>query len=195
MIAKLISALRRGARVTAAVSSRASSTRRPTARLSCKGRRAYRLDADDADIGAQRPCRDRNARNQTAATDRDDQGIEIRRLLEDLERDCSLAGDDSGLGERVDVEEAFGFGMAQGRQVAVIPRFARHFDARPPAREFRELVGSHRMRQEDRRGHSRGPAGIGHREPVIAARRGDDAAPESCSGRSENRIDCAARLE
>ncbi len=77
-----------------------------------QGRRADRLDADDADTGAQCPRRDRDPGNQTAAADRDDQGIEIGSFLEDLERDGSLTGDDSGIGKRVDVGNAFRFGMA-----------------------------------------------------------------------------------
>ena len=77
-----------------------------------QGRRTRWLNADDADAGPQRPRRDCDARNQTTAPDRDDQSIEVARFLEDLERDGSLAGDDGGIGKRMDIGEAFGFGMA-----------------------------------------------------------------------------------
>ena len=52
------------------------------------------LDADHAGVGAQRPDRDRHPARQPAATDRDEDGGEVRQVLRDLEPDRPLTGDD-----------------------------------------------------------------------------------------------------
>ena len=135
------------------------------------------------------------AGNQTAAADRDEQGIEIGSLFEDLQRDRPLTGDDIGVGERVDIGEIFDLGMPQGCPVAVVPDLARHDHMRAPGIELGYFVGGDGTGQEDRRRHPGCPTGVSNRKPVIAARRGDDAATQSLRRQGEDRIDRAARLE
>ena len=85
--------------------------------------------------------------------------------------------------------------MLQGRPVAVIPDFTRHHYTRSPRVELGYFFGSYGPGYEDRRRHLGRPTGVGNSEPVIAARRGDDAAAQSVWRRGEERIDRAARLE
>ena len=90
MIAKFTGSLRRGAKVTAAVSRLCELDETAGGEAVVQGRCAHRLDPDDADAGLQRLGRDRDPRNQTAAADGDQQRVEIGGLVEDLERDRAL---------------------------------------------------------------------------------------------------------
>ncbi len=55
------------------------------------------LDADDLDVGPPRVRHDRHPRDQPAATDGHDEHVDLRRVLEQLERDRARAGDDRGV--------------------------------------------------------------------------------------------------
>ena len=58
-------------------------------------REACRLDAEDLDVGLHVLRGDRDAGDQSAAPDRDDEGVEPRRGRQHLERYGALAGDDA----------------------------------------------------------------------------------------------------
>src|SRR5215472_1088657 len=121
-IARLRLSLRRGAKVTAAVSRPASELDEAAgrqARVQC--RCAGWFDPDDANGGLQRLGGDRDAGNQTAAANGDEQRVEIGRVVENLERNCALPGNHVRIGEEVYVDEAFVRGKLQRRPVAVVP--------------------------------------------------------------------------
>ena len=65
-----------------------------------------RLHAQHLDAGLERPGRGRHARDQPAAADRHHQRVELRRLLEHLQRDGALAGDHRGVVVGMDEGEA-----------------------------------------------------------------------------------------
>ena len=65
------------------------------------------LDADDLDRWLERLRRDRDAGDQSAAADRDDDLVEVRRVGQHLERDGALAGHDGGIVVGMDEGEAF----------------------------------------------------------------------------------------
>ena len=75
------------------------------------------LDADHLDVGLERLGGDRNAGNQPAAADRDDQRVEVRRVLEHFERDGPGAGDDLRIVERMDEDIAV-FAASSSRALA-----------------------------------------------------------------------------
>jgi len=81
--------------------------------------------------------------NQAAPADRDEQRIEVRSLVEDLERNRPLTSDDVGVGERVDIGEALGFSMLQGRPIAVIPDLTRYHHTRSPRVELGNFFGGY----------------------------------------------------
>ena len=69
---------------------------------------ALGLDADDA--GARPPCLDRgrDAADEPAAADADHDDVDVRHVVDDLETDRAVAGDDRRVVERVDEREALG---------------------------------------------------------------------------------------
>ena len=60
-------------------------------------REAICLDADDLDVGAPRMCRDGHPRDQAAASYWDGEHLDVRGVLEQLERNGAGAGDDRGV--------------------------------------------------------------------------------------------------
>jgi hypothetical protein len=133
--------------------------------------------------------------DQTAATDRDQQQGGLRRVLEDLQADRALAGDHRGIGEGVDVAQAFALGGGQRRVVGLVPDTALDADLRVPGLELRGLGLRRAVRQVD---DGAGPGlsgGIGDRQAVVAARGGDDAAADVRVVEAEQLVGGAARLE
>ncbi len=64
------------------------------------------LDPDHLDPRLQRLGRRRHAGNQPAAADRNDQRVEIRRILEHFQRDRPRAGHHRDIVERVDEDDS-----------------------------------------------------------------------------------------
>ena len=81
-------------------------------RAACRDRRG--LDADDAHVRDVAPsARAPMPADQTAAADRDQHRIEVGHLLEQLEADRALAGDDTRVVEGMDEDElALGLDLA-----------------------------------------------------------------------------------
>src|SRR5690606_18722376 len=76
----------------------------PTARG--EGGIAGGLDAEDLDVRLERLGGDGAARDQAAAADRDDQGVEIGRVLDELQAADALARDDAFIVEGRDEDVA-----------------------------------------------------------------------------------------
>ncbi|CAH0308671.1 hypothetical protein SRABI128_04428 [Microbacterium sp. Bi128] len=78
----------------------------------------FSLDADDADLAAEffgaRLHRDGNAREESAAADTHQDGVDVGDLFEDLQPDRPLAGDDVDVIEGVDKDGAAFIGVALG---------------------------------------------------------------------------------
>ena len=79
-----------------------------------KTRRAIRLDADDRYARGLRLDGRADSRDQAAAADRNDDGFDVGRLLEDFEPHRALAGDHVGVVERMDEREALACGDLAG---------------------------------------------------------------------------------
>ena len=78
------------------------------------------LHADDLDLRSRRLDRDRDAAGQAPATDRDDDLGQIGHVVEQLEAERPLAGDDVGVVERVHEGHAGLLRARPGRRHALL---------------------------------------------------------------------------
>ena len=151
--------------------------------------------ADDLDLRLHRARGDGVARNQAAAADRDHQHIEIGSLLEHLERDGALPGNDARVVIRMDQREpalglhAFAARLRLGHALAV----EHHLGAMRAGR--RHLHQRRRHRHHDGRRNLEPRRVIGHRLRVIAGRHGDDAAAALGVAERGELVERAAVLE
>ena len=173
----------------------ASSTTRPAWTLACRVGAPSGSTPMIRISGPERLGRDRDARDQAAAADRDDQHIEIGRIRQDLERDRALAGDHRRVGEGMDVGQAITLGAGERRPVALVPDPALDLEPGAPALDLLGLERRDVGRHEHGRGRAGDPAGVGDRGAVIAAGRGDDAAADLGLGERAELADRAPRLE
>jgi hypothetical protein len=138
--------------------------------------------------------RDRSDGLRTA-TDTDDQSLQVRLLLQDLERHGGGAGDHPGIVRRVNGGQAPLLRQARrdrDRLVVVSPLF-----------DERRAVSAHRLvllrvvaeGDADRGGDSEKRCGPGHAQAVIAPRGGDDAAAPLFLGEDRHGGEGVARLE
>ena len=139
-------------------------------------RAVARLDADDLDVRIERPGRHGDARDQPAAADGNDDGVDVVPVLDDLESDGALPRDELLVVERVDVGESFGSHQLLRLLIGVIPDGAVENDLRavgPGGGDLRRCgVGGHA---------DHGPDAVdlrGERDALgmIAGRGADDAA-------------------
>ena len=101
--------------------------------------RALRLDADDPRAGPQRLHRERDAGNEPAAADRHDDQVDLGHVLDDLQAEARVAGDDVVVVERVQEVEAGRLELLDhreelrhlGREADLAAVAARGFDLRP----------------------------------------------------------------
>jgi hypothetical protein len=133
------------------------------------------LHADHAHVGPRGLHRDRDAAGQPAAADRDDDGRQVRQVLEQLEAERSLAGDDVGIVEGMDEREAGLGGPVASRDEAVVDARADDHDAR--AQRFGRLdLGDRRaLRHEHLARHAALPRRQRERLRVVAGASTDDA--------------------
>ena len=144
------------------------------ARLSAFERRG--LDAVDADARAPLLQRRGDAGDQPAAADADHDDVEVRQVLEQLEADRAVAGDDRRVVERVDEAEALrvadplhlGEGLADVRAVEDDPGAV--------AEAGLHLRADRARRHHDRHRHPGRPAGPGVGLAGVPGRQRDDAA-------------------
>ena len=138
-------------------------------------RRALRLHADDPDARLALRRRERDPRDEPAAADRHDQRVELVRVLEQLERDGALAGDDVVVVERVDVRaSALARDLERDGVRLVVAAVGEH-GLRAAALDRGELRERHALRQHDRDGSADELRGERDALAVIAGGRGDDA--------------------
>ncbi len=153
----------------------------PHGRLSAFQRVEHRgieraLDADDLDGGPDAACRNRVAGDQPAAADRHHQHVEVRRILQHLERDGPLPGDDMRIVIRVHPDERTLGGERLGTHLRVGDGFAMQHNSRAIGFGRGDLHERRRDRHHDRRRNAKPARVIGDRLRVIAGRHRDDAA-------------------
>ena len=92
-----------------------------------------RLDAVDPDARPPLLERGRHPRDQPAAADADDGHVDVGQVLEDLEADRAVAGDDERVVERVAVDEALLLADPVERGERLVHGVALEDDPRPVA--------------------------------------------------------------
>ena len=132
-------------------------------------RRAIGLDADDPRLRPKRLHRGGQAGDQTAATDRDEDDVDIGDLVEDVEAERTLAGDHHGIAERMGIGRAGFPGIGERRGIGIVPDRADDLDLGAPCRQLGDLVGDDIGRQEDLGPGAEHMGRAGDGEPVIAA--------------------------
>ncbi len=138
--------------------------------------RPHGLDADDAHRRADRLGGGGHSGDEPAAADRHQQQIDLRHLLEDLEADRRLAGNDCRIGERVDVGPALALRRVAGRPVGVIPDVALPHDPGAPALELLGFARRRVGRQVDHRRRAQPASSVRHAEAMVASGGGHQAA-------------------
>src|SRR5207245_503931 len=89
-----------------------------------------RLHADDADAPLDRPQREADPRAQAAAADWNEHGLDVRKLLRELEPERSLAGDHDLVLERVHERGAAVLDVRRSRGDGVLEHSPRELDVR-----------------------------------------------------------------
>ena len=84
-------------------------------------------------------------RDQSPAADWDDDDIDVRHILQNLQPNRPLAGDDVGVVEARDVCERFLLGEFCGVQFCFVVRFAVQDDVAPSARQLVSLTSGARL--------------------------------------------------
>ena len=171
------------------------SMRRPVCERAQEARGALRLDADHADLGPKRLDGDSDARDQPPAADRNDHGVEVRDLLEDLETDGSRARDDGCVVEAVDIGEAFVGDELVGEVLRLGDVRAVDQDARAELAATRLLHERRDLGHHDRHGDAEVARVPGERERVVARAGRHDAAGARCLRKLQKRVARAALLE
>jgi hypothetical protein len=159
------------------------------------GRQGGRLHADDANGRAPRLHRERDPADEAAAADRNQQGLHVRHLGEELEAERALARDHTGIVEgmdehvvtRIPQRTRVRVGLVEVGavldDVGAVPARRRHLDERGG-------VGHHDG------GRDRQPRRVeGDGEPMIAGAGGDDAAGALIRRELHQQIGGAALLE
>ena len=134
------------------------------------------LDSDQLDVRLDRARGDRDAGHQPAAADRDDDRVEVRRVLEHLEAERARAGDHLRIVEGVDEDVAvLERQLARLGEGIVDDLAVKHDLGAVPAVWVTFTVGVDFRHHDDRR-NPEPLCVIGDRLRVIAGRRGDDSA-------------------
>jgi hypothetical protein len=152
-------------------------------------------DADNADGGALFLDGAGNAADEAASADGDDDGLEVGHLLQQLQADGALSGDDGVVIEGVEEDEAFGVAAAAGFIDGFVEIVAVEDD-------FGSVVagrGDFDQRREDGHADLRADAVlggvIGDGLGMIAGGGGDDAAGAFVRGHGEDSVESAALLK
>ena len=133
--------------------------------------------------------------DQAAAADPDHHDVQVRNVLEQLQADRAVAGDDRRVVERVDELEALGVAdpLHLGEGLA---------DVGPMQDDSRAVAETRvHLRADGTGGHGHGdrnasrPAGPGVGLPGVSRREGDHAAGPGCLGQRGDPVGHAARLE
>ena len=154
-----------------------------------------RLDAEDADVGLHRFRRDRTARDQTAAADRNDETVQIRRVLEEFHGADTLTRDDPRVVEGRDKDKAFLVAqpvrlLGRAGEVQALDHHGRAMG--PGAVRLHE---GRAFRHDDGHGNAQPGAVIGQGLGVVAGRGRHHAAPALVGRQLQQPVQRAAFLE
>ncbi len=168
----------------------------------CSGRervvqlgRAGRLDSPHRGLAARCGETRHDARNQAATAHRDDHRLDLRKLLDDFERDGRLARHDVGMIERRYDRELLGAGDLLRLDAPILGRAAREDDLPAPLLDPVDFHRGRRFGHHDHRPHAELLRGVRHRLPVISRRKRDDAAFAHGVGEFPDGVVGAADLE
>ena len=141
----------------------------------CRGGEPLRLNADDGDRRPQRLDGDGDARDQSAAADGDDDRVEVGGLLQHLQPQRALAGDDVRVVERMDQNASAlrrqTLREVEGRRQALA--LQQHFG--PEDAGLLHLGVRRRARHHDGDRDAEPPTMVGERLRVVACGHGDNA--------------------
>jgi len=153
------------------------------------------LDADHLEVGLERARRHGAARDHAAAAHRHDQRVELRRILQHLERHRALTRDDTRIVVGMDEHEfllcrdAPRLGGRFGQRVAV------QHHRRAMAARVADLGVGRKGRHHDGGRNTEAPGVIGDALRVVAGRHGDHAALALLVCELQQRVQRAAFLE
>ena len=136
----------------------------------------FDLGAVDGDAGVQRGGGDQAAGEQAAAADRDDQRVEVGDVLQHLQRQRALAGDDAEVVVGVDEHQRMRGGQFPGVGGGFGQGFADQNDIGAPGRGAGDLGRGGEFRHHDGGGDAQQAGVTGDGLGVVAGRHGDDAA-------------------
>ena len=154
-----------------------------------------RLHADDAHIGPRLFHRAGDAADQAAAADRHHDRFDIRKLLQHLEPDRALPGDDLIVIEGMDEGELLLLLQARGLLAGFVIVRAVQDDLRAKAARGGDLYQRRGLRHDDARANAQPRRVKGHALRVIAGARGDHAVRALLRRELQQPVQRAALLE
>ncbi len=154
-----------------------------------------RLDGDDAHVGAEGFHDGDDTSEEATATDGNDERIEVRRLFEDLERECALAGDDVEIVERMDGRGAGGHGECNGVRLRGLKGFTVEHHVGAKAAAARDLHSRRGGGHDDSDSDAELRAVVSEAEGVVAGRGGDNTAGALLGVETEEGMARAALFE
>ena len=133
------------------------------------------LDPDQLDARRQRLGGDRDAAEHAATTDRHDDRVEARQILQHLERDGALAADDVEIVVGVDEGQTVARRQPRRLDLGLGDGLAGEHDMGAEGARRRHLHVGRRLGHDDGRGDAEPGRMVGDRLGVVAGRHGDDA--------------------
>jgi hypothetical protein len=153
------------------------------------------LHADDLHARVDRLHREGDARDQPAAADGDDDGVDVLGVLQNLQTDAPGAGDDVEIVEAVDVLHALVLDVLARGEGGVRDGVALQYDVGAQSAALRDL----RQRRDGRHEHRHGDAELGavvrERQRVVPRGGGDDTFLALLGVEGEEGVPRAALLE
>ena len=134
------------------------------------------LDADDLDPGHELLDEDGDTGRQPAAAHGHEDAVEMGVLLDELQTDGALTGNDAGVVEGGDVGQALGLGQAGGLSLGRVEVVPVEADLATQGANGVDLDRGGDGGHDDDGAHPQQGGGAGHALGVVAGRGGDDAA-------------------
>ena len=156
---------------------------------------AFWLHAHDAHVRAALLQRERRAADEPAAAHRDDHGVDVGDVVEDLEAHRSLARDDERVAVGVDERLSLLALDPVRERERVVVHLAFEEDLGAVRAAHADDRVRHAARHDDRRGRAEPVRGVRHALGVAAGRRGDDAPQAGCVVERRDLVQRAAHLE
>ncbi len=183
------------ARPSARSSRAAPSSGPPRSSAAREACRRLGLDSNDLDLRRLGLDDRADARDESAAADRHDDGLDLRCLLEDLEGDRALARDHVRIVERVDEREPFALRELARVRARLGQVRAMEHDGRAELATVRDLDQRGEFRHHDGDGNAEQPAVVGDALRVVAGGGRDHAALALLGREEQQRVARAALLE